>query len=71
VHPDASISGSVGVAVRFADGRREIVGWIREFDPDFATTYWLRNPLVIPTGSTLVTEPAQGCAVTLILAGRR
>jgi hypothetical protein len=71
VHPDTSSSGSVGMAIRFADGRREIVGWVRDFDPDFATTYWLRNRLELPAGSTLVTEPAQGCAVTLVLAGRR
>ena len=71
VQPETSAEGSVGMAVRFAGGRREIVGWIRRFDPDFAVTYWLRAPLDLPAGSVLITEPAHGCAVTVFLTARR
>jgi hypothetical protein len=71
VHPDTQDSGSVGMAIRFADGRREIVGWIRGFDPDFATTYWLRTPIELAAGSVLTTEPARDCLVTVTLAARR
>jgi hypothetical protein len=71
VHPDTAAEGSVGIAVRFASGHREIVGWIRRFDPDLATTYWLRKPLDLPAGSMLSTEPASGCNVTVTLTARR
>jgi hypothetical protein len=71
VHPDTAAHGSVGIAIDMGDGRREIVGWIRKFDPDFAASYWLRNPIALPPGSRLVTEPAEGCSVTVFLAGRR
>ena len=71
VHPDTRDHGSVGMAIRFADGRKEILGWIRDFDPEFATTYWLRTPIELASGAVLSTEPATGCAVTVTLAGRR
>ncbi|HET7218901.1 MAG TPA: cytochrome c [Vicinamibacterales bacterium] len=70
VEPDTVKEGSIGMAVQLPDGRREIVGWIRDFDPDFATTYWLRSPLTLPPGSILSTEPRDGCRVTLSLARR-
>jgi hypothetical protein len=71
VQPDTSADGSVGMAVRFPGGRREIVGWITRFDPDSGVTYWLRSPLDLPAGSVLVTEPASGCSVTVFLTARR
>ena len=70
VQPETAEDGSVGMAVRLPDGRREIVGWIRDFDPDFATTYWLRTPLALPAGSVFFTEPREGCRVTVSLARR-
>ena len=70
VQPETAEKGSVGMAVRLPDGRREIVGWIRDFDPDFAPTYWLRTPLALPPGSVFATEPGDGCRVTLSLARR-
>jgi hypothetical protein len=56
LQPQLDKDDSVGILVRFPDGRKEIVGWIRKFDPEFATTYWLRNPLTIPAGTTLTSE---------------
>jgi hypothetical protein len=70
VQPETAKDGSVGMAVRLPDGRREIVGWVRDFDPDFATTYWLRRPIALPAGSVFSTEPGDGCRVTLSLARR-
>jgi hypothetical protein len=70
VRPETLKEGSVGMAVRLPDGRREIVGWIRDFDPSSATTYWLRTPLALPAGSVFSTEPREGCRVTLSLARR-
>jgi hypothetical protein len=71
VHPDTEAEGSIGMAVRLPSGNREIVGLIRNFDPDFATTYWLRTPIDLPAGSALTTEPSNGCQVTVFLAARR
>ena len=46
------------------DGRqREIVAWIRDFDPQLPTTYWLRRPLDLPPGSRLHVEASAGCAL--------
>jgi len=70
IRPETTAEGSVGMAVRLPDGRREIVGWVRDFDPDFSTTYWLREPLALARGSTLSTEPRDGCTVTVTLTPR-
>jgi hypothetical protein len=67
VRPELARGGSVGVAVRRADGSRQVVAWIRGYDPDFPATYWLRSPLGLPAGSVLVTEPSEGCSITVTL----
>ena len=56
VRPQISPHASVGISVDLPDGRREIIGYVRDFEPDFATTYWLRVPLDLPSGSRIVTE---------------
>jgi hypothetical protein len=65
---------SAGIAVQFPDGRREIVAWIRDYDPRFPTTYWLRTPIQLPRGSILITEGitdgAAKCALDLTITGR-
>jgi hypothetical protein len=71
VQPDLDKDGSIGIAVRMPDGRREIVAWVRGYDPDFPTTYWLRSPLALPPGSALTTEPPVGCSVIVTLKPRR
>jgi hypothetical protein len=71
LRPETQKDRPVGMAVRLPNGRREIVGWIRAYDPEFPTTYWLRVPLVLPRGSVLTTVPADGCTVTVTLAARR
>ena len=71
VQPETAAEGAVGMAIRLPAGRREIVGWIKRFDPDFAATCWLRTPLEVPAGSVLVTEPSSGCSVTVFLTARR
>jgi mono/diheme cytochrome c family protein len=71
VQPDLEKGQSVGIAVRMPDGRRDMIAWIRNYDPDFPTTYWLRTPLVLPAGAVLQTEPKGGCAVIVTLKARR
>jgi len=54
LNPQLSRGGSMKVVVVRQDGRREILGWFRDFDPEFAPTYWLRTPATIPRGSRIV-----------------
>jgi hypothetical protein len=71
VRPDLERGGSAGVAVRWPDGQQEIVAWIRDYDPKFPTTYWLRRPLPLAKGSTLLTDPREGCAITITVQAPR
>ncbi len=71
VRPALERGGSSGLAVRLPDGQREIVAWIRDYDPKFPTTYWLRRPIPLPKGSTLVTDPREGCATTVTVLAPR
>ncbi|HSC29518.1 MAG TPA: hypothetical protein VLD67_19735 [Vicinamibacterales bacterium] len=56
VAPVADRGASVGMTVALPGGRREIVAWIRGYDPDFAVTYRLRRPLELPAGSRMIAE---------------
>lgn len=70
IHPRLEKAQSVGIAVQFPDGRREIVAWIRDYDPQFPTTYWLRTPVPLPRGSRLITEGAATCAIDVTVTAR-
>ena len=67
LRPRLDAGGSVRVTAFLPDGRREILGWFRAFDPKFPAPYYLRTPLTLPTGARLVTEvgASQSCALTL------
>ncbi len=68
IRPMLDKGGSVGVSVRLPDGRREIVGWIRDFDPASPTTYRLRLPLILPPKATVSAQSAAAsCRITLTL----
>lgn len=68
IRPMLDKGGSVGIAVRFPDGRREIVGWIRDFEPESPATYRLRVPLVLPPRAMVSAQPATAsCSITLTL----
>ena len=54
VQPQLEKGSSAGIAAVLPGGRREIVAWIRDFDPDLPATYWLRRPLDLPAGSRLL-----------------
>jgi hypothetical protein len=71
VRPQLEPGGSVGIAVRRPDGRRDIVALIGDFEPDFAETYWLRTPLSLSRGSRLETKSSGPCEVTITLAPQR
>jgi hypothetical protein len=67
VQPTLRKDQSLGIAIKLPDARREIIAWIRGYDPRYPTTYWLRTPLTLPAGSVLMSDAQEGCAVTLTL----
>ena len=67
VRPRLDARGAAGIVAMLPD-RREIVAWIRGYDPAAPTTYWLRTPLVLPRGSRLVTESTGRCTIDVTMA---
>ena len=66
VRPRLAKDGSAAISARLPDGRREIIAWIRNYDPRFPTTYWLRTPLTMPPGSSLEVETSGGeCSLSV------
>jgi hypothetical protein len=57
-----------GVAVLLPDGRREILVMVRNYEPAFPETYWLRTPIQLDPGSRLRVEADQPCTVDAWLA---
>jgi hypothetical protein len=68
--PHLPEGGSAGFTVILPDGRREIVAWIRNFEPEFAETYWLQTAIDLPKGSRLATETIDPCEVSLHIETR-
>jgi hypothetical protein len=68
VSPRLDKGGSAGISARLPDGRQEIVAWIRDYDPDYPTVYWLRRPLTLPRGSRLVVDSQGNCTIDAMFA---
>jgi mono/diheme cytochrome c family protein len=68
IRPTLDKNASAGIAAALPNGRQEIIAWIRNFDPDYAPTYWLRKPLVLPRGSQLRIAAAGACAIEATFA---
>jgi hypothetical protein len=68
IRPTLQKNASAGIAAVLPDGRQEIVAWIRGYDPDYPTTYWLRNPLTLPRGSRLRIDSSGTCQADLTFA---
>jgi hypothetical protein len=70
VRPVLEKDGTVGIAVTQPNGDREIVVWIRGYDPAFPTTYRLRTPLALSTDAIVSAQPATpACRVTFTVLG--
>jgi hypothetical protein len=65
--PQLSSGASMRVVLARPDGRREILGWFRDFDPEFAPTYWLRTPATIPRGSRIIADATPPCTLTVVI----
>jgi len=68
LRPELVEGASAGFSVSFPDRRQHIVAWIREYEAEFAETYWLETPLILSRGSRLRVDGDPGCRVTLFLA---
>lgn len=67
IRPRLAAGASAGFVVSNRSGRREIIAWIRDFDPDFEETYWLRRPLALYDSARLSVESDGACTVTLVV----
>lgn len=69
LRPQLDRGASVRVIATLPDGRREILGWFRDFDPDYAPTYWLRTPLDMPAGARLLSDGDNGGCRIIVVQG--
>jgi hypothetical protein len=68
LRPQLQDGESAGFSVLLPGGRQEIVAWIRDYEAEFAETYWLRTPLELPKGSRLRVEATGPCMVSVRVA---
>lgn len=66
--PDLQKGGDLRVTVTGADGSKEPLLWLRQFDPAFAETYWLRKPLQVTRAARVEMDGDAPCSVTVLLA---
>ena len=69
ITPALAEGASAGFSVVLPDGGQEIVGWIRGYEAEFAETYWLESPILLPRGSRLRVEGDAPCRVELTIGG--
>ena len=68
IRPALEEGASAGFSIVFPGGRQEIVAWIRDYEDEFAETYWLASPLVLPRGSRLRVDGDVPCRVEVTIA---
>lgn len=68
VKPQLESGASVTITAVLVDGRHEIIAWIRDYDPRYPATYWLRTPFTLPRGSRLEMAATSPCRVVVTLA---
>ena len=68
IRPRLAEHASAAFTVVFPDGRQEIVAWIRDYEAEFAETYWLDTPIELGRGSRLRVEGEPGCSVELLVS---
>jgi hypothetical protein len=54
--PRLTEGDGAGFSVMLPGGEIEILAWVRDYERDFAETYWLETPLMLPRGSRLRTD---------------
>ena len=65
--PQLAPGASMKIVLSRPGGKRDILGWFRDFNPEYAPTYWLRTPLAIPRGSRIMTDATAPCVLTVVM----
>ncbi len=68
LRPTLDAGGSVQLTLRQANGDEQPLLWVKDFDPGFAETYWLRNPVHVGRGTRLRATASHACRLTTLLA---
>lgn len=68
VRPTLSKGADLQVTLAAADGSKEPLLWLRNFDPAFQETYWLRRPIVVTRATRVEMQAEAPCSVTVLLA---
>jgi hypothetical protein len=58
------------VIITHPDGTQEPLLWLRDFDPAFAETYWLRTPLEVTRATRVDMDGGAPCRLTVLLAAK-
>ena len=66
--PTLDKGASLRILLARPDGSHEPLIWLKDFDPRFADTYWLRTPVTISRGMRILTD-VDRCSVELTYAG--
>jgi hypothetical protein len=53
LRPELEARTSLRVTAMMPGDQAQVLGWFVDFDPDFAPTYWLSSPVVLPAGSRI------------------
>ena len=67
LNPSLPKGGSLRLTLLGRDGDQPLL-WIKNFDPEFAQTYWLRNPVTLTGFSRVRAESTDPCSLTTLLA---
>jgi hypothetical protein len=60
---------SARISLTQADGTEEPLIWVRDFDPAFTETYWLRTPVTVSRGMRMLAD-TNGCSIELTYLNR-
>lgn len=63
IRPILEPGASAGITLVRPTGERTVLAWIRNFDPAFVETYWLRTPVPVTGGTRILVDGAAGCRV--------
>ena len=67
LRPSLPKGGSLRLTMVRRDGEDPLL-WIKDFEPEFAQTYWLRNPVTSNRFFRVVAEVSGPCSLTTLLA---
>ena len=68
--PVMPTGASLRLTLSRSDGLEEPLLWVRDFDPKFPETYWLRNPVDVSSGVRMSAESSTGCRLTVLMSPR-